>query len=291
MPFSTPEFEHYIAPAKPRAEIWRTAVGLVSILAVYFGIIIGLSYFIETTLSLRVSDDDLNLNTRPSMIVGLLSFGGAIIGVWLVLKLLHKRTFQSLLGNLSDLRKDFVVAATVVLAVNGSWMIVSSYLWGVVDNVPLITVLVFLPVGALLLLIQTGAEEFLFRGYLMQQLAARFRSPIIWFIAPALLFGIVHYDPASMGDVIWWIIAALCLSGLFWADLVRVTGNIGAAWGWHFMNNFLLLNFATIQGSMEGFAWKLTAFGTDDLTVWHILPDMIISVGVWFALRNLLARP
>ncbi len=52
-------------------------------------------------------------------------------------------------------------------------------------------------------LIQTGAEELVFRGYLQQQLAARFASPLIWMVLPALIFGAVHYDPATAGPNVW----------------------------------------------------------------------------------------
>jgi DNA-directed RNA polymerase subunit RPC12/RpoP len=39
-------------------------------------------------------------------------------------------------------------------------------------------------------LIQTGAEEVLFRGYLQQQLAARFASPIAWMVLPSAIFAL-----------------------------------------------------------------------------------------------------
>ena len=40
-----------------------------------------------------------------------------------------------------------------------------------------------------------AAEELAFRGYLMQALAARFRSPLVWWLLPALLFGAAALEP------------------------------------------------------------------------------------------------
>ena len=45
------------------------------------------------------------------------------------------------------------------------------------------------------------AEEALFRGYLLQQLAVRNPSPLIWMVLPALVFAALHIDPgAGAGD-------------------------------------------------------------------------------------------
>ena len=48
-----------------------------------------------------------------------------------------------------------------------------------------------------LILMQVAAEEVAFRGYLLQQLRARFRSPLVWAVLPALVFGALHFDPAT----------------------------------------------------------------------------------------------
>lgn len=289
MAFRTDQFEAYIAPARAHPQIWRIVVGVIVTVAMLIGWII-VSAWVTVELGwVGMNSAELDLNTRPSMIEGLLGFSGGIIGLWIVVRFLHRRSFGSLLGS-GPVARHFLIAAGVVAVINGSWLIASAFVWGTIPNVAFASVLIFLPLGAALLLIQTGAEEFLFRGYLMQQLAARFASPIIWFVLPAVTFGLIHYDPASMGDMIWPIIASLTLTGLAWADLTRITGNIGAAWGWHFMNNFLLLNFFTLQGSLTGFAWKVTPFGPEDLTLIYIAPDFVFTVLSWWILRRIL-RP
>ena len=289
MAFRTDLFEAYIAPARAHPQIWRIIAGVTVTIAVMIGWIGASAWVTGEMRWVGMSKAELNLNTRPSLIEGLLGFSGAIIGLWIAVKLLHRRSFGTLLGD-GPVARHFLMTAAVVGLINGTWLIISSYIWGSVPNVPLASVLLFLPLGAALLLIQTGAEEFLFRGYLMQQLAARFASPIIWFVLPAITFGLIHYDPASMGDMIWPIIASLTLTGLVWADLTRITGTIGAAWGWHFMNNFLLLNFITIKGSLTGFAWKVTPFGPEDLTIVYLLPEFGFTILTWLIVRRMLTQ-
>jgi len=286
----TPAFNRYIRPACAAPALWRLLVGLVVFVVIYIGFVIGLTELAQATGLVGTTQADYNLNTRTSLIEGLLTFAGGILGVWAAVRLLHRRSFTSLLGPLPAVRRNFIIAAGVVFMIQAVWMLVTSLYFGVVPNQPLNMVLLFLPVGAILLLIQTGAEEFLFRGYIMQQLAARFQSPLVWLVLPSVVFGLIHYDAGTMGDMVWYIIVALTISGLVWADLTRITGNIGAAWGWHFMNNFLLLNFVTLPDSMTGFAWKLTAFSMDDMTPVDVLPDICVSIVIWLILRRIL-RP
>ena len=56
-----------------------------------------------------------------------------------------------------------------------------------------------LPLALPAILVQSAAEELAFRGFLMQSLAARFRSALVWWLLPAALFGALHWNPAELG--------------------------------------------------------------------------------------------
>lgn len=290
MRFHTTAFEDYILAARVKPQLWRLLVGLGLFFAIYVGFVVGFTTLVAQLGWVGTTQADYDLNTRASLIEALLTFAGGILGVWAAVGFMHGRRFRTLLGLRHAVRRCFAIAAGVTFGFQAVWMIATSLYFGVVPNQPLTMVLIFLPIGVVLLLIQTGAEEFLFRGYIMQQLAARFASPLIWLVLPSVVFGMIHYDPATMGHMVWYIIVALTVSGLVWADLTRITGNIGAAWGCHFMNNFLLLNFATLPETMTGFSWKLTSFGVADMTPWDILPDIGLSIMIWLVLRRVL-RP
>jgi membrane protease YdiL (CAAX protease family) len=108
-------------------------------------------------------------------------------------------------------------------------------------NIELSLWLSFLPLALVGVLIQTGAEEVLFRGYMQQQLAARFSSPMMWMVLPSAIFAALHYQPEIMGDNTWLMMAAVFVFAVLAADLTAVTGNIGAAWAMHFVNNALAI--------------------------------------------------
>ena len=65
--------------------------------------------------------------------------------------------------------------------------------------------------------VQISAEELAFRGYLMQGLAARFRARAVWWGLPALLFGLMHWNPATFGPNAWLVVLTAGLIGLILA--------------------------------------------------------------------------
>ncbi len=127
----------------------------------------------------------------------------------------------------------------------------------------------------------------MFRGYLQQQLAARFRSPLAWMLVPSILFGALHYSPEAYGDNAWIIVAWSVMFGLLAADLTARTGNLGAAIGFHFANNFSAILLVGLAGQMDGLAlWTLAADPTDGAAM---LPLLIIDAA-WLWVSWLLAR-
>ena len=43
-----------------------------------------------------------------------------------------------------------------------------------------------------------------------------------------------------------------------------------------------------MQGSMTGFAWKVTAFSPDELTIWHVVPEYVLTLLICAILRRVL---
>ncbi|MEZ5685612.1 MAG: CPBP family intramembrane glutamic endopeptidase [Paracoccaceae bacterium] len=99
---------------------------------------------------------------------------------------LHQRALGSLLGAqvLRDFRKVLIPLAALWLA-----LLLALLNPDVGRSAPLPTVLTWLPLVLPLLVLQIGAEELVFRGYLLQQLGARFHHPLIWMGLPSVLFG------------------------------------------------------------------------------------------------------
>jgi len=291
MTIRTTAFENFVAPAVPSAAIWRLILGLVAIFVIY---ILGI---LATGMAAVAGDPDnperavmalMEGNTRFALGLILFSFTGAIVGIVLATWIVHRRNPLTLFGPLRPMAKHFLIALAVFCVIQAIIYSGWAYFYDGTVQRPFSSVLAFLPIAAVLVLIQTGAEELLFRGYLMQQLGARFRNPIIWFLLPPVAFGLMHYNPEMMGDLTWVAIIAITLTGILWTDLTRVTGNIGAAWGWHFANNFMLMNFLGNAGELNGFVWMTTPYEVSDLPPALFLIDMGIALLTWAILRRLL---
>ncbi|MFG5381590.1 CPBP family intramembrane glutamic endopeptidase [Yoonia sp. R2-816] len=277
-------FEQFIAPARRKPAVWRIIVGFVLIAAVYIGVV-------AAALGTLSFLDEFDPESGAASLGFLLAtFSGATLGVWAAVKWLHGRSFGTVIGPLRPALRHFGVAVIVVFAVQAVLLVIWSVPFDAVFQRSLGSVLILLPLVIVLTLIQTSAEEFVFRGYLMQQMAARFQSPWVWLLVPQAAFALLHYDPATMGALTWPVIAIIFVYALMWADLVRVTGNLGAACGWHFANNMILFAFVSPQDAMSDFAWAVAPYAAADTPVFLFVLDFLASVVCWRILRHRL-RP
>lgn len=291
-----PAHAAFFAPAVQRAALWRLLLGCVVALVVFaltLGAMIGI-------LVLIVGRDALPLwiarlqeaDTPVATLMVLSTFLGMVLAALAAGLLLHRRGLSSLVGQNGHVRRDFARAAGIAFAI----LILSLawFLWRnpVQANLAFATWAMLLPLALLAILIQTGAEELVFRGYLQQQLAARFASPLIWMLIPSLLFGLAHFDPAGMGSTAPLMLAAATIFGLLAADLTAKTGSIAAAWGFHFANNCLALLAVAVPGSISGLSLYLTPFRFEDTEVLlpMILQDVAVTVLIWAAIRAALHR-
>lgn len=289
---ANPKFHRFVEPARARPQLWRLIVGLFLAILIYagvvFGIFAGLWLVLDTDANFLWAEQILRADTPFSMMVVLATFLGMALGPMVAARILHKRGPGTLFGPAVRTLQDFMTATLVI----GGLLCVSVVLWSLIyDAVPGLdfrTWAVILPLAAFGVLIQTGAEELVFRGYIQQQLAARFASPLIWAIVPSLLFGIAHYSPAEAGSNAWLVVGAAALFGLIAADLTAKTGSIGAAWGFHFANNtFALLVIAT-EGTLTGLALFRTPYSVDDPDILPMLipVDLAVMVLGWWLVRR-----
>ncbi len=296
MPAHRPAFEAFVAPARARPQLWRLGLGCVLAIAVYFAgiaMIFGATYLIAGPE--RVSGIMASLasaETPSATLLLFLTFAGMALAPIAAARAMHKRGPGTLFGPRRTVFRDFARATGIV----GVIYAIAVSIWFIgFDATPGLDFslwLTLLPLTLAGLLLQTGAEELLFRGYLQQQLAARFRSPVMWMILPSVIFGLVHYDPVTAGDNLWLIIASVTLFALVAADLTAVTGSLGAAWGFHFVNNFFAVGFIAVEGTLPGLALYLTPYAADDTGILRllILADLATMVFAWAVLRRVLRR-
>lgn len=231
---------------------WRYLVGLISILFFWFGlgglfILAPLTWGVVSAAGTGIFDPNDPFRDVPPLVAFsfvLLSFVPLLVGVLLVVRLIHKRPFTSLVTpdqkiNWRRLGQGFVIYAILISLAAGveAWLYPGRYRF----ELELPQFLFFLLVGLLLFPWQTTAEEFLFRGYLLQGLSRLSRQPLILSVMIGLLFMVSHLPNPEI-EISPWLMATNFFVVGFALTLVSIKDNgLELALGIHAANNLFSL--------------------------------------------------
>lgn len=287
--------EALVAPARKWPQLWRLMAGLLlaSVLTMAFGAVArnAMKLFMPGATGWNWERAD----TPGVMVILLASFGFAGLATVMAAHILQERTFRDLVGPIPQAVRQFwkVFRALIILAV--VLMILPP--WGgdmpaLEPNLAFGTWLRFLPFALIALLIQVGAEELLFRGYIQQSLAARFRAPAIWLAVPAVLFGLGHYLPNEAGDNAGIIALWALVFGLLMGDLTARAGTLGPAIAVHMANNVSAILFVSVPDSMSGLSLYTLPYSMADTEAMRPLlaVDFALMFVSWLAARLAIAR-
>lgn len=283
----------FIAPARPSAAPWRLIAGLCIIAALLTGAALAIGAALAR-LGYRAPANPVDaLNTQAGALVALSTFILWWVALAAALRLCHGRGIGSLFGPARGERRrgrgrrfglgllaagiysglGLLAGAAFTGAPVGGEAAPGAWALGAAAGVPLI-------------LIQTGAEEALFRGYILQQLAARFRSPLIWAVAPSLLFGLLHWNPAAPGGALPAVLAT-GMAGVILALVTARTGDLFAAWGLHAGVNMAALLLVAPPDYFTGLAlWRWPAGAAAGGLAWLDIASMAALAAIAFALSQ-----
>ncbi|WP_299027067.1 CPBP family intramembrane glutamic endopeptidase [uncultured Sulfitobacter sp.] len=286
---------HTVVAAK-RPEIWRLVLGISVMVTCY--ILMALFYqqaISELTRYRPEFLDELIAGSTPlAMYTLLLSFGLISVAVFIGVRLVHKRDPLSVFGPMMLAVPQFARVLGILVILSAALMILPPYGFGgeLVLNLAPGLWAVLLPLSLLAVFVQISAEEIFFRGYLQQQLAARFRSPLVWMVLPSAVFAFGHYQPEEAGGNAMLIVVWAGLFGILMADLTARAGSIGPAIAVHFVNNVTALVIVALPDSLGGLALWHTPFGMADeaqLRAWMPV-DFAMMIVSWLAARLALRR-
>ncbi|WP_323776480.1 CPBP family intramembrane glutamic endopeptidase [Leisingera sp.] len=227
-------------------------------------------------------------------LVAAVGFAFLTLGVAMAARLFHQRSFASVTGHLRPLLRQFASVGLYLTGLSVLIMLLPPYSMGppMTPNLPVWTWLGLLPVSVAAVLVQTSSEEILFRGYIQQALAARFRSPAVWLLGPSALFALGHYLPAEAGDNALMITGWAGLFGVLMADLTARAGTLGPAMAVHFFNNAAALLLFASPTSLNGLALYLIPFEMADvqaLRPWMAV-DIALMLVSWLCARLAIRR-
>lgn len=282
--------------AEKRAEVWRMVLAIVVMVAAYIVMVLFYQQAISELTRFRPSFEGEIMagNTPLAMYVLLFSFGLITAAVFVGVRLVHKRNPLSVFGPMILAVPQFVKVLGILIVLSVALMVLPPYGMGapLVPNMEFGLWMVLLPISLAVIFVQISAEEIFFRGYLQQQLGARFSSPLVWMVLPSMLFAFGHYQPAEAGQNAVMITIWAGMFGMLMADLTARSGTIGPALAVHFVNNVSALLITSLPDSLGGLALWHTPFGMVDeaqLRAWMPV-DFAVMIVSWLAARLALRR-
>ncbi len=286
-------FEQFVGPARAYPQIWRLVLGIFLALFIYLGCvaimavaiypIVGPINYFSWMSGLMTAD------TPGHVFFVLLSFAGMAIGAMVAAAACHYRGPSTLFGPARRFIPDFV---RTLIFVGPLYVILGIYSVSAMEletNHLLRSWLMLLPIALPLVFLQVTAEELIFRGYLPQQLAARFKAKWVWMVLPSLLFAILHFDPRA-GLAAYSMVATILLFAMIAMDLSARRGNLGAAIALHLVNNCFALLFVSVKGTITGLSLFITPYSIENASQLgrSALLDVALLFLVWKLLKGVL---
>lgn len=228
---------------------WRYVVGVLLILVFWQA-----GAFIVGVLTVILHNGGLPEEASPVSFLALLaSFAFLLLGTWGVTRLLHGRSVRSLTTPFHRVSgKRILVGAGFWLLAMAIVSLVEALLYPgrYVANPDLASVLPYLLIALVFVPLQTTAEEYFFRGYLLQASGRLLRQPIALSVLNGLLFALPHLanpEVAAMG--LFQAMLLYALIGFFFAYITLRSQTIELALGTHAANNFFTAVFANYKTS------------------------------------------
>jgi membrane protease YdiL (CAAX protease family) len=280
------------APARHDCAFWRTVLGAIMIVAIYVGagwlLLLAMTQSVPSLRLVGLLSEIATGSSPRGLVILLASFAPLLLGTIFVARWWHGRAAGSLFG--PNVLRDLRAVLPWLLIVSLLCTTLALFDGDVGRSTRLGTSLRWIGLALPLLAVQITAEEVLFRGYLLAQLGARWRSPWMWMVLPSALFGALHYDPGSFGPNAIWLALWAFAFGCFAADLTARTGNIGAALALHLVNNFTSMFIVGFYGDLDGLALYTIVINARDFAIlapWLAIDALMIFIG-WLMIRLIL---
>ncbi|MEO0774540.1 MAG: type II CAAX endopeptidase family protein [Pseudomonadota bacterium] len=277
-----------IRPARKSANPVRLLLGMALAMAIYLSLLILFVNMVPQLLGPQVSRQLFDESGGGYVFFTLFQFAFMIVALSMVLRTLHRRQLRTLIGRRDRALSDFLLCARYLVPLYlFFWLMPMPEGFQLEDHLSLGPWLMILPLALPLVMVQIGAEELAFRGYLQSQLAAKFRHPVIWMGIPSFLFGLLHYSPEMAGENAWMLVVWSGLFGMAAADLTARSGTLGAAIALHFVNNVFAILFAAPEGDFDGAALYTfpLSLDTPGLATTLLPLELLMTLCAWLCCR------
>jgi len=227
---------------------WLYVAGLaIIVVAVILGqlpyTIILIAKAVEAGLNLQKLDLSQTMGLIESnlnLFLMLLSFAAGFLGVFFVVKTLHKQTIRSLTTSRSKIDwKRFWFAFLFWGIISSGLVLVDHYMSpeNYIFNFKLVPFLILAAIAIVLVPIQTSFEEYLFRGYLMQGIGVVCKNKWVPLIVTSVLFGLLHIANPEIEKLGYILLVHYIGTGFFLGVITLMDEGLELALGFHAANN------------------------------------------------------
>ena len=212
--------------------------------------------------------DDLTIKAHSPIgefVLVNLAYAVGLVGVWIVVKLIHKkRLTQVVTGRTSFDYSRVLYAMPVGLFISLLGLLIVRFTFPVemTFRVPVLwEYLPFVLLALVLTPLQAGLEEVIFRGYILQGLILLTRNKLVLALVTTVVFVLPHLaNPEPWAYGVGWYVIGIMSMGTFFALLTLLDGGIELAVGFHAIHNLFIILVANR---------KVSVFETPSLFVIH----------------------
>ncbi|KUP40435.1 lysostaphin resistance A-like protein [Bacillus velezensis] len=285
----------FVRPAEGKNSVSRYILSLLVIVGLFFfGSILTVFYMFLTSAfnpSLTINWDEGALSDPLADIyLQHIVYFIAIPGIWIAVRFIMKRRFLSIITpnqSLNWKRIFFGFGTYVVL----------MFVAGLIDftihqdrfslqEFHASRFLLLLAAAVLLVPIQTSAEEFLFRGFLLQFAGKLTANAVVLTVIIGGLFGALHFGNPEMDNGALWAGIGYVTIGMIWTFITIKTGSLEMSLGGHAANNMFLFIFLTEDHSVYGGIPSIFTTAAGGYEIYDCISTLVINIiFAWLAFR------
>ena len=249
--------KHFLAPKETKPAWYWYILSIIFVLVglVSFSItIIGFIYSSKGEIKEGVTEESImaQFSNNQQFVINMIPFVIGFLLLFYAARIIHRRTFLSFITTRPqlDLKRILVgfllwFIITVVLFSVELAQGATQYQW----NLELNDFLLLIALAIVITPIQTGFEEILIRGFLMQLFARFIRLPIIVVLMSAGIFTVLHLDNPEVDAMGYVALAYYILSGILTAFIAVMDDGLELSWGFHIANNLFAILIVTSKSS------------------------------------------
>ena len=199
------------------------------------------------------------LESNLNLFLMLLSFAVGLLGLFIVVKFLHKQSITSLTTSRSKIDWKRFWFAFLFWGFISVIMIMIDYQSSpenYVFNFELKPFLILVAIAVIFVPLQTSFEEYLFRGYLMQGIGVICKNKWVPLTVTSVLFGMLHLANPEIDKLGYILLVHYIGTGFFLGIITLMDEGLELALGFHAANNLFTALLVTAD-------W--TAFQTNSI--------------------------